>query len=112
MLRLLLYDYQRAVVTIRYIVLSKASRMATLRLFHDYFIGEITTIGYDYSRNCHDYFSRSAATIADFYWLSGESPKKSCGESRQWFRAARRALATGLPPPGGGCQADPVRPDR
>ena len=41
----------------------------TLRLFHDYFIGEITTIGYDYS-------SRNATTIARPYWLSGESPKR------------------------------------
>ena len=31
----------------------------------DYF----TTIGYDYS-------SRNATTIADLYWLSGESPKR------------------------------------
>ena len=31
----------------------------------------------DYSRNCHDYSSRSATTIADLYWLSGESPKKA-----------------------------------
>jgi hypothetical protein len=48
----------------------------TLRLFHDYFIGEITTIDYDYSRSCYDYSSRNAATIADLYWLSGESPKR------------------------------------
>lgn len=48
----------------------------TLRLFHDYFIGEITTIGYDYSKSCYDYSSRNATTIADLYWLSGESPKR------------------------------------
>ena len=47
-------------VTIRYMVLSKAGRLTTLRLFHDYFIGETTTIGYDYS-------SRNAATVADLY---------------------------------------------
>ena len=41
----------------------------TFRLFHDYFIGETTTIGYDYS-------SRNATTISDLYWLSGESPKR------------------------------------
>lgn len=40
-----------------------------LRLFCDYFIGETTTIGYDYS-------GWNAATIADIYWLSGESPKR------------------------------------
>ena len=27
----------------------------------------------------------------------GRQPEKRCGESRQWFRAARRALAAGLP---------------
>lgn len=48
----------------------------TLRLFHDYFIGEIATIGYDYSRTCYDYSSRNATTIADLYWLSGDSPKR------------------------------------
>lgn len=40
-----------------------------LRLFCDYFIGETTTIGYDYS-------GWNAATIARPYWLSGESPKR------------------------------------
>lgn len=40
-----------------------------LRLFCDYFIGETTTIGYDYS-------GWNATTIADLYWLSGESPKR------------------------------------
>lgn len=53
----------------------------TLRLFHDYFIGKITTIGYDYSRICYDYFSRNAATIADLYWLSGESPKRDTAQA-------------------------------
>lgn len=47
-------------IAILYIGLSKASSLTTLRLFHDYFIGETTTIGYDYS-------SRNAATIADLY---------------------------------------------
>nr|DAW19805.1 MAG TPA: hypothetical protein [Caudoviricetes sp.] len=47
--------------------LSKASRLTTLRLFHDYFIGETTTIGYDYFRSCYDYSSRNATTIADLY---------------------------------------------
>nr|DAQ02830.1 MAG TPA: hypothetical protein [Caudoviricetes sp.] len=27
----------------------------------------------------------------------GRQPEKRCGGSRQWFRAARRALAAGLP---------------
>lgn len=82
------YDYYSAtirelLVTILYIGLLKASSLTTLRLFHDYFIGETTTIGYDYS-------SRNATTIAHPYWLSGESPKRDAATSRQWFRAARR----------------------
>ena len=45
-------------------------RKKTLRLLlYDYLSGETTTIGYDYS-------SRNATTIADLYWLSGESPKR------------------------------------
>nr|DAL93086.1 MAG TPA: hypothetical protein [Caudoviricetes sp.] len=40
------------------------------------FTGETTTIGCDYSRSCYDYSSRNATTIADLYWLSGESPKR------------------------------------
>lgn len=47
----------------------------TLRLFHDYFIGETTTIDYDYSRSGYNYFGRNATTIVCPYWLSGESPK-------------------------------------
>lgn len=47
-------------VTIRYIGLSKASHLTTLRLFRDCFIGETTTIGYDYP-------SRNVSTIADLY---------------------------------------------
>ena len=72
MIRKKRYDYYSATisglfVTIRYIGLSKASHLTTLRLFHDYFIGETTTIGYDYSRSCYDYFSRNATTIARPY---------------------------------------------
>ena len=85
-LRLLLCDYQRAAVTILYIGLSNCGRLTTLRLFRDYLPGEITTISYDYS-------SRNATTIADLYWLSGESPKRDAAASRQWFRAP----AAGLP---------------
>ena len=46
---------------------------------YDYF----TTTGYDYS-------SRNATTIADLYWLSGESPKRD---------AARAANGSARPPP-------------
>ena len=47
------YDYYsetigEPLVTILYIGLSKTGRLTTLRLFHDYFVGETTTIGYDY----------------------------------------------------------------
>lgn len=49
MIRRKRYDYYSAtiggrLVNIRYIGLSKASRLTTLRLFYDYFIGETTTI--------------------------------------------------------------------
>ena len=72
MIRRKRYDYYSATIggllfTILYIGLSKSSCLTTLRLFHDYFSGETTTIGYDYSRSCYDYFSRNAATIADLY---------------------------------------------
>ena len=62
--------------------------MTTLRLFYDYLSGETTTIGYDYSRSFYDYSGRNAATIADLYWLSGESPK----------RVAARAVNSSAPP--------------
>lgn len=45
------------------------------RLFDDGSQENATTIGYDY-------FSRNTTTIADLYWLSGESPKKRYGGSR------------------------------
>ena len=48
---------------------------------HDYFIGETTTIGYDYSISCCEYSSRNAAPIADLYWLSGESPKRDAAQA-------------------------------
>ena len=71
----------------------------TLRLFYDYFIGETTTIGYDYSRSYYDYSSRNAATIADLYWLSGESPKRDAAQAANGSAAARRWTS----PPGGVC---------
>lgn len=77
--------------------------MTTLRLFHDYPPGETTTISYDYSRSCSDYSSRNATTIADLYWLSGESPKREAAASRQLFRPPRPAagLPAGWSVPGG-----------
>nr|DAW07989.1 MAG TPA: hypothetical protein [Caudoviricetes sp.] len=71
-IRLLLYDYQR---TARYYTI--------YRTFKSWSSDDFTTIprlsagrSYDYSRSCYDYSSRNAATIADLYWLSGESPKR------------------------------------
>lgn len=66
------YDYCSATIngrlaTILYMGLSNGGRLTTLRLFRDYFIGETTTISYDYSRICYDYSSRNATTIADLY---------------------------------------------
>jgi len=80
----------------------------TLRLFHDYFIGETTTIGYDHSKSCYDYSSRDTTTIADLYWLSGESPKRDAAQAANGSAPPRRWTA----PLGVGCQTDPVRPDR
>ena len=71
--------------------------MTTLRLFYDYFIGETTTIGYDYSRNCYDYSSRNAATIADLYWLSGESPKRDAAIAVNGSAPPAAPLTAGLP---------------
>lgn len=92
-LRLLLCDYQR---TARYYTIYR-----TLKRWSS---DDFTTIlrlsagrSCDYYRSCYDYSSRNAATIARPYWLSGESPKKDAAVSRQWFRAARRAPAAGLP---------------
>ena len=87
MLRPLLYDYQW---TARYYTIYRTFKnwsyddFTTIpRLFYDYFIGETTTIGYDYSRSCYDYFSPLLAI--------GRKPEKSYGVSRQGFRAARCA---------------------
>ena len=68
--------------------------MTTLRLFHDYLPGEITTISYDYS-------SWNATTIADLYWLSGESPKidtaaAASGSAARLLSGLPSALAAGL----------------
>ena len=83
-IRLLLYDYQR---TARYYTI--------YRTFKSWSSDDFTTIprlsagrSYDYSRSCYDYSSRNAATIADLYWLSGESPK----------RAAAKAVNGSAPP--------------
>lgn len=70
--------------------LSNCGHLTTLRLFYDYLSGETTTIGYDYS-------SRNAATIADLYWLSGESPKRDAVEAANGFAPPAAPPAAGLP---------------
>ena len=70
--------------------LSEAGRLTTLRLFRDYLSGETTTIGYDYS-------SRNATTIADLYWLSGESPKRDTAVAVNGSAPPAVTAAAGLP---------------
>lgn len=84
-LRLLLCDYQR---TARYYTI--------YRTFKHWSSDDFTTILRLSAGRSYDYSSRNATTIADLYWLSGESPKRDTAASRQWFRAARRAPAAGL----------------
>lgn len=76
-------------VTILYIGLSNNGHLTTLRLFYDYLSGETTTIGYDYS-------SRNATTIADLYWLSGESPKRDAAGAANGSAPPAVAPAAGL----------------
>lgn len=68
----------------------------TLRLFHDYFIGEITTIGYDYSRICYDYFSRNATTIAPLLAI-GRKPEKNTAVAVNGSAPPAAPSAAGLP---------------
>nr|DAE79524.1 MAG TPA: hypothetical protein [Caudoviricetes sp.] len=65
-LRLLLCDYQR---TVRYYTI--------YRTFKRWSSDDFTTIPRLFYWRNYDYFSRNAATIADLYWLSGESPKRA-----------------------------------
>lgn len=53
---------------------------------YDYF----TTIGYDYS-------SRNATTIADLYWLSGESPKRDAAVAANGSAPPAALPVAGLP---------------
>lgn len=77
----------------------------TLRLFHDYFIGETTTIGYDYS-------SRNAATIADLYWLSGESPKRAAAVAANGSAPPAAPLLLDCPAGWRGPDRPPLPPTR
>lgn len=86
MVRLLLYNYQR---TTRYYTIYRTFKRwssddftTILRLFHDYWLRLFQPERYDY---CSPLLA------------IGRKPEKRCGGSRQWFRAARRASAAGLP---------------
>lgn len=64
-LRLLLCDYQRT------------ARCYTIyRTFKQRLSDDFTTIPRLFAGRNYDYSSRNATTIADLYWLSGESPKR------------------------------------
>ena len=76
-LRLLLCAYQR---TVRYYTI--------YRTFKGWPSDDFATIPRLFYWRNYDYSSRNTITIARPYWLSGESPKKRYGGSRQWFRAA------------------------
>ena len=69
--------------------LSKASHLTTLRLFYDYWLRLFQKLLRLFQPERYDYCSPLLAI--------GRKPEKSCGGSRQWFRAARRAPAAGLP---------------
>lgn len=97
MLRLLLCDYQR---TARYYTIYRTFKewssddFATIsRLFYwrnyDCWLRLFQKLLRLFQPGRYDYCSSLLAI--------GRKPEKRCGESRQWFRAARRAPATGLP---------------
>ena len=71
----------------------------TLRLFHDYFIGETTTISYDYSRTCYDYFSPLLAI--------GRKPERDTAVAVNGSAPPAALLLLDCQP-GGGCQVDPA----
>ena len=96
-LRLLLCDYQR---TIRYYTIYRAFKSwssddftTILRLFYwrnyDYCLRLFQKLLRLFQPERYDYCSPLLAI--------GRKSEKSCGESRQLFRAARRASAAGLP---------------
>ena len=77
MLRLLLRDYQR---TTRFYTIYRTFKCLSSDDFTT--IPRLSAgINYDYSKSCYDYSSRNAATIADLYWLSGESPKRDAAKA-------------------------------
>ena len=90
MLRLLLCDYQRIV---RYYTI--------YWIFKGWSYDDFTTIPRLFYWRNYDYWLRLFQPERFDYCSPllaiGRKPEKRCGGSRQWFRVARRALATGLP---------------
>lgn len=90
MLRLLVCDYQRT------------ARCYTIyRTFKRWSSDDFATILRLFVGRNYDYRLRLFQPERyDYCWpllAIGRQPEKRCGESRQWFRAARRAPAAGLP---------------
>lgn len=97
MLRLLFCDYQR---TARYYTI--------YRTFKSQSSDDFTTIPRLFYRRNYDYWLRLFQKLLRLFQPErydycssllaiGQKPEKRCGASRQWFRAARRSPATGLP---------------
>lgn len=86
MLRLLLCDYQRT------------ARCYTIyRTFKSWSSDDFTTIPRLSAGRSYDYSNWNAATIADLYWLSSDSPKREAAASRQWFRPPAAPLLLDYP---------------
>ena len=86
MLRLLLYDYQQ---TTRYYTIYRTSKCLSS--------DDFTTIPRLSAGRSYDYSSRNAATIADLYWLSGESPKRDTAVAVNGSAPPAAPPAAGLP---------------
>ena len=88
-LRLLFCDYQR---TVRYYTI--------YRTFKSRSANDFTTILRLFYRRNYDYWLRlfqpERCDYCSPLLAIGRKPEKSCGGSRQWFRAARRATAAVL----------------
>ena len=95
--QLLLYDYQR---TVYYYTI--------YRTFKSWSSDDFTTIPRLFYLRNYDYWLRLFQNLLRLFQPErydycspllaiGRKPEKSYGGSRQWFRAARRASAAGLP---------------
>lgn len=96
-LRLLLCDYQRT-----------AHYYTIYRTFKSWLSDDFTTIPRLFYWRNYDYWLRLFQKLLRLFQPErcdycspllaiGRKPEKRCGGSRQWFRAARRAPAAGLP---------------